>query len=59
MIKDFEVKEVEAGDADSALLKLAGKGDVIATLDKELKKKFKNGKILSIRQKKYIAFVSS
>ena len=53
------MKEVEAGDADSALLKLAGKGDVIATLDKELKKKFKNGKILSIRQKKYIAFVSS
>jgi len=49
------IKKIPAKDADSAILKLAP--ETIATLDKELKKRFKKVKILTIRQKKYLQVV--
>ena len=56
--KDFEIKKVTAKSADDAVLALSV-GNVIATMDKELRKRFKNakkGKILSIRQRKHLSF---
>lgn len=53
------VRKVSARNADDALLVLASK-NILATMDKELRKRFKKagkGRILSIRQKKYLAFI--
>ena len=54
----FEIRKIEARNADEALLKLAS-GNVLATMDKVLRKRFKKGKsarVLAIRQKKYLIF---
>ena len=50
-----KVVEVEANNADDALLKLS-KGAIIATNDKRLKKKIieKGGRVFFLRQKKFL-----
>ena len=58
MIKKFEIKDVDAKDADDAILKL--NANVLATMDKELRKRFKNrkrGKFISIRQKNHLTLI--
>ncbi|MBU2496481.1 MAG: ribonuclease VapC [Nanoarchaeota archaeon] len=58
IIKNFEIKKIDAKNADEAILKL--KANVLATMDKELRKRFKNdrkGKLLLIRQKKYLNLI--
>ncbi|MBN2127828.1 MAG: hypothetical protein JW703_05600 [Candidatus Diapherotrites archaeon] len=52
----FTEKKVDAKNADDALLELSKKGFIIATNDKELKKRIQEtkGKILFLRQKKLI-----
>jgi len=55
---NFEIQKIDAKSADDALLKLAS-GNVLATMDKELRKRFKKGKsarVIAIRQKKYLSF---
>lgn len=47
-------KKLKFENADVALLEFDKAGNVIATLDKELKERFKNAKILTIRQKRYL-----
>jgi len=58
IIKNWEVKQVEvkASNADKALLTLAKQGFIIATNDRELRKKVKKvfGKCLILRKKKYL-----
>ncbi len=52
----FPVKRIFARNADSAILKMAKKGDVVATMDRMLGKKLKNTcKIMVIRNKKKIS----
>ncbi len=53
-IDENRVKVLEtSGNADEVIKNLAGKGVIIATMDRELKNQLKNkGRILSIRQKK-------
>lgn len=48
--------EVEAENADQALVRLAEKGAIVATNDRELKKEVKkvNGSIMFLRQKRFI-----
>jgi len=69
LAKEFKIQKINARNADDAILKLASHtseasetGEVaIGSLDKALLtrfKKFKKGKILTIRQKKYICFVN-
>ncbi|MFH0831388.1 MAG: PIN domain-containing protein [archaeon] len=56
MTKDYISKSrmhaeiIDADTADSALLELDFKGNAIATLDAELRAKFKNAKVIVIRQ---------
>jgi rRNA-processing protein FCF1 len=47
---------VLAANADKALVKLAEKGAIVATNDRELKKEVKkvNGSIMFLRQKRFI-----
>lgn len=47
-------KKSKFGNADEELIRFDKAGNVIATLDKELKERFKNAKILTIRQKRYL-----
>src|SRR3989338_2181497 len=58
LIKKNKAKEIQSKekDADKALIELAKKGIIIATNDKELKKKVLKvkGKILNIRKRKKI-----
>ena len=58
IIKNEGVKQIEvkASNADKALLTLAKQGFIIATNDKELRKKVKKsfGKCLILRKKKYL-----
>ena len=58
IIKNEGVKqmEVKASNADKALLTLAKQGFIIATNDRELRKKVKKsfGKCLILRKKKYL-----
>lgn len=56
---EVKVKEIRAYDADEAIVELADKSKevFVATLDIELRKKLKNAKFLTIRQKKYIFVV--
>lgn len=58
-IKDNKVKVLETeGEADEVILNLAGKKDIIATMDKELKNQLKGKtRILSIRQKRKVALL--
>jgi len=44
-------------NADQALIKLDSSENIIATMDKKLKSKFKHSKILSVRQKTHLVFV--
>lgn len=53
----IKVKKVEAEEADSAILKFDNKSNIIATLDKALKQKIRNARVITIRQTKHIAFV--
>ena len=46
-----------AKNADHALIKLDSAENIIATMDKKLKSKFKHAKILSVRQKTHLAFI--
>ena len=60
--KKFEKKKVKAKDADSAIIKLAGKekgkGNIVATMDSEIKKKLKKiCKVMVIRGKKKIVIL--
>ncbi len=55
---NFGIQKIDAKSADDALLMLAS-GNVLATMDKELRKRFKKGKsarVIAIRQKKYLIF---
>ena len=58
VVKKRKVKKVrvQAENADKALVKLAEKGAIIATNDRELKKEVKkvNGSIMFLRQKRFI-----
>lgn len=57
--KKFSVKKVAAKNADEALFKLA-EGNVLATMDRALRKRFKNekrGRMISIRQKNHLIFI--
>ena len=57
MIESKNIQTIASeGYADDALVELAKKGYVIATLDAELKKRLKKegAKILTLRQKKYV-----
>ncbi len=61
-VKNFEIHKVPAKNADEAVLKLSQEkqGNILATMDKELRKRFKKdkrGKLLLIRQKKYLTLV--
>lgn len=69
LAKEFKMQKTSAKNADDAILKLASDTSdtseteevCIGSLDKALLtrfKKFKKGKILTIRQKKYICFVN-
>lgn len=51
------IKKVDAEDADSAILKFDNKNNIIATLDKALKQKIRNAKVITIRQGKHIEFI--
>ena len=52
----IKIKKITERNADSSLLKLDRKNYIIATLDKELRKKLKNAKVLGIKQFKYLHF---
>ena len=57
--KNFKVKKVQAKNADDALLSMAA-GNILATMDRGLRKRFKNdkkGRMISIRQKNHLIFV--
>ncbi|MEK6852620.1 MAG: PIN domain-containing protein [Nanoarchaeota archaeon] len=56
LIKDFKIIETHAESVDNACLELA-EGNCLATLDADLRKRFKKGKILVIKQKKYLSFI--
>jgi rRNA-processing protein FCF1 len=56
MVKE-QATPAGAKNADQALIKLDSSDDIIATMDKNLKKKFRHAGIISLRQKKYLAFV--
>ena len=47
-------KKIESDSADDALAGFDNVNSIIATMDKELKERFKNAKILTIRQKRYL-----
>jgi len=47
-------KKSESDSADDALAGFDNVNSIIATMDKELKERFKNAKILTIRQKRYL-----
>ena len=47
-------KKSQSVNADDALARFDNANSVIATMDKELKERFKNAKILTIRQKRYL-----
>jgi rRNA-processing protein FCF1 len=47
-------KKSEGDNADDALVGFDNANSIIATMDKELKERFKNAKILTIRQKRYL-----
>lgn len=47
-------KKSEGDSADDALAGFDNVNSIIATMDKELKERFKNAKILTIRQKRYL-----
>ncbi len=47
-------KKSESDSADDALVGFDNVNSIIATMDKELKERFKNAKILTIRQKRYL-----
>ena len=58
LANNFEIRKIDEKSADDALLKLASR-NVLATMDKELRKRFKKGKsarVIAIRQKKYLIF---
>ncbi len=52
----IKIKKIYAKDADSALLTFDKKDAAIATLDSELKKKFKHARFIIIRQLKHLKF---
>lgn len=57
--KEFEIQKIPGKTADDALLKLAA-NNILATMDRELRKRFKNdkkGRVISIRQKNHLIFV--
>jgi rRNA-processing protein FCF1 len=58
VVRKRKVKKVRvlAANADKALVKLAEKGAIVATNDRELKKEVKkvNGSIMFLRQKRFI-----
>lgn len=59
LVKNIEILKIPGKNADDALLKVA-QGTILATMDKELRKRFKKdkrGKLISIRQKKYLIFI--
>lgn len=53
----IKIKKVEAEEADSAILKFDKKDSIIATLDKVLKQKIRNARVITIRQSKHLSFV--
>jgi rRNA-processing protein FCF1 len=55
-VKKGNLKEIKTENhiADEALVEFDKKDNIIATVDKELKERFKNAKILTIRQKRYL-----
>lgn len=50
-----KIAQVESRNADSAIIKLA-KGNIVATLDFELRKKLKGSRVLVVEGNKKIAF---
>lgn len=54
--KQIRIKRIKASGADDALLKLDKKTYVVATLDRGLRQKLKNAKLLGIKQFKYLYF---
>lgn len=55
------VMDVKGRDADEAIVNIVKKNHnkevIVATMDKELKKRLKKIKIISVRQKKYLEFI--
>jgi len=55
--KNFKIFESAGKSADDILVNFDSKDSVIATIDKRLRKRFKNACFLTIKRKKYIDFV--
>ena len=56
IVKKFYILDIVAENADEAILKLS-KGNALATMDSQLKKRFKKAsgsRIVTIRQRKYL-----
>jgi len=56
MIKDVKTLEVNGKNVDEKLVDVSDKNTIIATQDRELKKKIK-GRIIVVRQKKYLKLI--
>lgn len=53
----ISVRKIEAETADGAILQNDGKDTIVATLDRALRQRLKNAKILVIRQKRYLQLI--
>jgi len=55
--KNFKIIRGEGKNADDSLVEFDYKDVVIASLDRELRKRFKNACFLTIKRKKYLDFI--